>query len=75
MANNESQGMADEMQNLLVQLFPIYRSLTGDGNRETLDIIANFAPIKQIEYPSGTKVFDWTVPDEYSVKEAWIKNS
>lgn len=64
------------MYELLKRLFPIYRSITGDGNRQTLEILKETCPLlKTYEVPSGTKVFDWTVPPEYNIKDAWIKNS
>jgi len=58
----------------LARLFPLNRSLTGDGNRETLKILSEIVPLKVLEYPAGTKVYDWTIPDEWSVRAAWIKN-
>ncbi len=57
------------------RLFPINRSLTGDGNRETLKILSEIVDLKITEIPAGTKCFDWTVPPEWNVKEAWIKDS
>ena len=54
------------------RLYPILRSLTGEGVRQTLRIIGESVPIVLTEVPSGTKVFDWTVPDEWNVREAWI---
>lgn len=50
---------------LLMELYPICRSLAGPGNRETLDIIGRHLPLTRIEIPSGTPAFDWTVPDEW----------
>ena len=67
----------DEEKNLnllLRQLFPITRSLMGEGNRQTLDIIKDFLPLEIVEYPSGTKVFDWVIPDEWKIKDAFIAN-
>ena len=56
------------------KLWPINRSLTGKGVRETLDEIKKILPDLVInEVPSGTKVFDWTVPKEWHINEAWIK--
>jgi len=56
-------------------LFPLNRSLTGNGTRKTLRYIKKIIPeMKIIEVPSGTKAFDWTIPNEWNVKEAWIKN-
>ncbi len=57
------------------KLFPIYRSLTGEGVRKTLSIIKSEIPNLKINYfKSGKKVFDWKIPPEWSVKDAYIKN-
>ena len=54
-------------------LWPINRSITGDGVRQTLTQIKNYLPnLKMESIPSGTDVFDWKVPKEWSVKEAYI---
>jgi len=58
---------------LCKELFPINRSLTGDGVRETLNIIKREIPsLKLYEVPSGTQCFDWSIPQEWNVKEAYI---
>jgi len=57
---------------LFDKLWPIYRSLTGEGNRKTIDILSEISTIEKEEIKSGTKIFDWTVPPEYSVDEAYI---
>jgi len=64
-----------EIEKYFDRLWPICRSLTGDGNRETLKILSEIADIKVTEVPSGTKCFDWNVPPEWNVKDAWIKDS
>ncbi len=64
-----------EIQHFLDVLFPLNRSLTGKGNRETLQFIQNLVPLNIVEIPSGKKVYDWKVPNEWHVREAWIKNS
>jgi aminopeptidase-like protein len=61
------------MKNLMVRLFNINRSLTGDGLRDTLNIIREIIPIEIYNIKSGTKVFDWNVPKEWIIREAWIK--
>ena len=62
------------MYQLLERLFPICRSITGEGVRETLRIIKEIIPIKIHEVPSGTKAFDWIVPDEWNIKDAYVKD-
>jgi aminopeptidase-like protein len=64
-----------EMQQLIAELYPICRSITGNGLRETLQAIRRRIPIEINEVPSGTSVFDWTVPKEWNVRDAYIKNS
>lgn len=60
------------MFKLMTELFPICRSITGDGVRDTLRIIQKHIPIKIFEVPTGTKVFDWTVPREWNIRDAYI---
>ncbi len=56
------------------EAYPICRSITGDGVRETLKILQQTIPLEIREVPSGTQVFDWTVPREWNVRDAWVKN-
>jgi len=70
----ESYALAAEIDSYLKRLFLINRSLTGDGNRETLRILSEIAPIQLKELPSGTKVYDWVIPDEWYIRDAWIKD-
>ncbi len=59
---------------LVAEIFPICRSITGDGVRETLRVLQRHAPIEIREIASGTKVFDWTVPREWNIRDAYIKS-
>jgi len=54
------------------RLFPIMRSITGEGVRDTLRILSEIQPLDLIETPSGTNVFDWTVPQEWMFREAYV---
>lgn len=55
---------------LVERLYPICRSITGDGVRETLSIVGEHLPVERHEVPSGTQVLDWTVPPEWNVRAA-----
>ena len=68
-------NVTDELESYLPRLFPLRRSITGEANRETLAILSEIVPIDIHEIPSGREVFDWTVPQEWSVREAWIEDS
>lgn len=65
----------EDMYNLIKELFPICRSITGNGVRSTLNIIKKHIPLQIKEVPSGTKVFDWTTPKEWNIRDAYVKNS
>jgi aminopeptidase-like protein len=69
----EPHEVGEELLALMRELFPIPRSLTGDGVRETLAILGRELPLEVIETPSGTPVFDWTVPREWNLRGAWIE--
>jgi aminopeptidase-like protein len=65
------------MYALVEELYPICRSITGDGVRETLACIERQlpAPLARSEVPSGTPVLDWTVPKEWNIRDAWIADA
>ncbi|MCP5064604.1 MAG: DUF4910 domain-containing protein [Ignavibacteriae bacterium] len=75
MQESELQSVDNEIYSLVEELFPICRSITGDGVKQTLEIISQRIPLKTFNISSGTKVFDWTVPKEWNIKDAYIKNS
>jgi aminopeptidase-like protein len=62
----------EAMYAAVARLYPLCRSITGDGVRATLDILAESLPIERRGVPSGTTAFDWTVPDEWNVRDAYI---
>jgi len=64
-----------EIGNYLKKLFFITRSITGNGNRETLKILQDIVPLKILEYSTGDEVYDWVIPKEWNIVDAWIKNS
>ena len=65
-----------EIYELAKKLFPICRSITGNGVRQTLGILKEYIPEMEIhEIPSGTKVFDWTVPKEWNIRDAYIEDA
>ena len=69
-------AIGNEMHTLCNKLFPICRSITGNGVRETLRVLQNICPAMTLhEVPTGTQVFDWIVPKEWNIRDAWIKNS
>lgn len=74
MTINENE-VGREMYQLMTELFPICRSITGNGVRETLNSIKKHIPVTVHEVPSGTQVFDWTVPKEWNIIDAHVKNS
>lgn len=62
-----------EMHALIRELYPLCRSVTGDGVRETLAILGRALKLEIHETPSGSHVLDWVVPPEWNVREAWLK--
>jgi aminopeptidase-like protein len=64
-----------ELHAFAADLYPICRSITGDGIRQTLESIGRRIPLRITEVPSGTPVFDWTVPKEWNVRDAFIKGA
>ena len=64
-----------EMHELISGLYPFCRSITGNGVRQTLHSVQKYIPLKIHEVPTGTKAFDWEVPREWNISDAYIKNS
>jgi len=63
----------EELHRFAGELYPTCRSITGDGIRRTLAMIQNRIPLQTFEVPTGTPVFDWIVPKEWNIRDAYIK--
>lgn len=71
---SDGPDLGTELHDLCAELFPICRSITGDGVRATLDIVGEHLPLEIHEVPSGTVAFDWTVPLEWNIRDAYVRN-
>ncbi|HYI38517.1 MAG TPA: DUF4910 domain-containing protein [Thermoleophilaceae bacterium] len=70
----DADALGREMHALATELFPITRSIAGPGFRESLDILERVTgPMERHRFATGTRAFDWTVPQEWTIREAWIK--
>ena len=67
----ESEGR--KMRELIGELYPICRSITGEGLRQSLGRVGELIPLAMHEVPTGTQAFDWTVPKEWNIRDAYIK--
>src|SRR5450631_632288 len=72
MTSELSAGIGAEAHELCAALYPFCRSLTGDGVRQTLTRLREIIPLTINEVPSGTQAFDWTVPDEWNIRDAYV---
>jgi aminopeptidase-like protein len=73
-----TEGAADdvsEIWELMRAMYPICRSITGDGVRRSLDLIEEWIPLERTEVPSGTKVYDWEIPNEWNIRDAYIADA
>ncbi len=73
--NFDAAAIGHEMHGLVAELYPTWRSITGAGVRETLARLGLQVPLEVHEVPSGTAVLDWTVPPEWNIRDAWVKNA
>jgi aminopeptidase-like protein len=67
--------VGEELYKLVAELYPICRSITGDGVRRTLEIVGREIDLEVHEVPSGTQVLDWTVPREWNIRDAWVADA
>ena len=65
--------MKKKLNKIFDKLFPICRSITGHGYRRSLNILSKYICLKKLHYPSGKKIFDWVIPKEWIIKDAYIK--
>jgi aminopeptidase-like protein len=73
-ASPSTDNVGKGMHGLISDLYPICRSITGEGVRETLGVLQQYIPLSIHEVPTGTAVFDWDVPKEWNIRDAYIKN-
>ena len=71
----DAMSLGQQMHRFASDLYPICRSITGNGIRETLARIKSRIPLETFEVPTGKQVFDWTVPKEWNIRDAYIANS
>ena len=74
-ASLEPVAVGRALHSLMRELYPICRSITGNGFRQTLSRLKQEIPLQVHEVPSGTPVFDWFVPREWNIRDAYVKNS
>ncbi|MGE5057521.1 MAG: DUF4910 domain-containing protein [Acidobacteriota bacterium] len=72
---NGPTDLGEQIHQFAADLYPICRSITGDGVRRTLTAIQTRVPLKVFEVPTGADVFDWTIPQEWNIRDAYIKNA
>jgi aminopeptidase-like protein len=66
------EAIGEALYQFVVAAYPICRSITGDGFRQTLEIIRQHIPLTVHEVPTGTRVLDWTVPKEWNIRDAYV---
>ena len=69
-----TEASRESLRMLMARLYPICRSITGNGVRETLKILRNRIPLTVHEIPTGTAVFDWVIPKEWNIEKAFIRD-
>jgi aminopeptidase-like protein len=74
-AHLDRAALGQALYECAADLYPLCRSVTGEGLRETLRRLQRLVPLTLHEVPTGTTVFDWTVPKEWNIRDAWVKNA
>lgn len=75
LSSMDPREISDETYRVIKDLYPICRSISGDGLRRTLRYLQHDVPMELVEVPTGTKVLDWTVPREWNITDAYVKDS
>ena len=70
----DSRSIGSDLFAVVEELFPIHRSQCGEGSRKTFEILNQITPVEVVETPSGTEAFDWAIPDEWSIADAYISH-
>lgn len=69
----DRESIGKRIYQLVTELYPIHRSITGNGLRRTMRKIKKYIPLKIHEVPTGTRIYDWVVPEEWNIRDAYIK--
>ncbi len=73
-SESESQTIGADLHRFATELFPLHRAITGEGLRATLNAVAKRIPIQTRSVPTGTQVLDWSVPQEWSIRQAYVQH-
>ena len=72
---DDTDEIGQQIYQLIADLYPICRSITGNGLRASLNLLKQHIPLEIHEVPTGTSVFDWTIPKEWNIRDAYVRNS
>lgn len=75
LAELDADALGREIYRFAERAYPICRSISGDGVRHTLELLREIVPLEIHEVPTGAQIFDWTVPEEWNLRDAYVKNS
>ena len=71
----DKNDVGRQVYQLISELYPVHRSITGNGFRKTMRLLRRHIPVRIHEVSTGTRVFDWSVPKEWNIKDAYVKDS